>query len=223
MPAADLVRVEDAKAFLKQTGVSDDGDLAGIITRASMWAEQLVGRPLRVRVYTNLRLTGPIGAKLYVPSWPINVTETLTIKLDEVTQTVWKTEANGDVDSFDVVVGSDDPWDVRWGTRNHLYRSLGWSSALGRYWFTEPSWSNYRGQYRILLSYTGGYDPVPDDLQQAVLYLVQKLQRDTKHQATGATVITTATGGSIAIPDPAVPREARELLAPYRRMVLGAV
>lgn len=222
MAAEDLVTISDAKTFLKLTGSVDDGKVAALITRASAWAEQIALRKLRVRAYTNLRLTGPKSEKLYLPGWPIDATATVTVKVDEATQTVWRTESDGDVDSKDVVVASDDPWDERWGTRNHLYRSLGWGSALGRFWNADPARAPI-GRYRVLLSYTGGFATVPEDLQQGVFYLLQKLWRDQEKQQTGLTIINLPTGGSVSLPETGIPQEAMEILGFYARPVLGAV
>jgi len=223
MAAEDLVTISDAKTFLKLTGSADDGKVAALITRASAWAEQITLRKLRIRAYTNLRFTGPSGVTLRIHGWPIATAQTVTVKLDEVTQTVWRTEADGDIDDKDVVVASDDAWDTRWGKANHLYRSAGWGSGLGRYWGSAPRSSDQLGQHRVLLSYTGGYDPVPEDLQQATFYLLQKLWRDQEKQQTGLTVINLPTGGSVSLPETGIPREAMDVLSLYARPVLGAV
>lgn len=182
----------------------------------------LTGRKLAARTYTNLRLTGPSATKLYVPAWPIDVTQAITIKLDEITQTVWRTEADGDVDQKDVVVASDDPFDDRWGALNHFYRWQGWESALGMYWENSVPASSQFGRNRLLLTYKGGYSTIPSDLKQAANYLVQKLWRDQQKQQTGMTVISVPQGGAVTIPDPSIPREVLSLIAPYRRDVLAA-
>lgn len=226
MAAADLVSLPDAKAFVNVTGTASDGKLAMLITRASMWMERIVNRRLKVRTYTNLRITGPDGPRLYPPAWPIDTASGVTIKVDEIAQTVWRTEADGDVDAKDVVVASDDPWDDRFGKANHFYRWQGWASALGFYWRATtgkvPS-ASQSGQNRVLLTYRGGYATMPDDLQQACLYLVQKLWRDQDRQQTGMTVISIPQGGAVTIPEPAIPREVLLLLEPYRRFVGAGV
>lgn len=221
MAAQDLVSLAEAEEFLR-TGAEESVALQAAITRASDWIEQLTRRKLAERTYTNLRLTGPVSTKLYPPAWPINVSQTVTISLDEVAQTVWRSESDGDVDSKDVVVASDDPWDERFGLRNHFYRWQGWASALGLYWrerSNAPSSTQF-GQYRVLLSYTGGYNPVPEDLKLACLYLLQKVYaRDQAKQLAGVASLTFPSGstGFVQLTDSAIPREVWALIAPYRR------
>lgn len=217
--AADLVAIDDAVAFLK-AGDSDAPSIAGFLTAASAWCESYCGRPLRRRTVTNLRLTGPDGAQLFPPLFPIDPASAVTIKLDEATQTVWRTEADGDVDAKDVVCASSDPFDERVGL-DHFYRRYGWTSALGWAWMSARNVS--LGRNRVLLSYTGGYSPVPDDLQLACLYVLQKVWRDTDKQAGGVTLVTLPVGGSIQLAPDEVPKEAVRLLARYLRPIMAAV
>lgn len=222
MAAQDLVTLAEAKSFLKKSGTTDDATVATLITRASDWLEMLTGRKFKAQVFSNLRLTGPASLKLYPPAWPIDPTANVTIKVDEVAQTIWRSETDGDVDSKDVVVASDDPWDARFGLQNHFYRSAGWQSALSWGW-PSRSQSGTFGRNRVLLSYTGGYATVPEDLKQACLYLIQKLWRDLDQQRTGLSVIQVPGGGSVTIPDPTIPKEVTMLIAPYQRPVFAGV
>jgi hypothetical protein len=223
MAAEDLISLAEAKTWLKISGTADDTKIATLITRASQWCEQITRRTLKSRAVTNLRMTGPRSTKLYVPLWPIDTAQAVTIKLDEVSQTVWRTESDGDVDGKDVVCASDDPWDERFGKLNHFYRAAGWQSG---YWWAWPGrvrGAQY-GQNRLLLSYTGGYATVPEDLRQACLYIVQQLWRHQEKQETGVTAITFPAGGTITMPErQAVPVEAREILSLYARPVMAAV
>lgn len=223
MAAQDLLTLAETKVFLKQTGTGNDTIVTGLITRASAWLETLTGRKLKAQTFTNLRFSGQ-GRKLYPPAWPIDATASVTVKLDEIAQTVWRSETDGDVDQKDVIVASDDPWDERFGLRNHFYRWQGWESALGLYWreFRQPS-DRQIGQNRVLLSYTGGYGTVPEDLKQACLYLIQKLWRDVDQQRTGLSVVQVPGGGSVTILDPTIPKEVTMLIAPYQRLVFAGV
>lgn len=217
MAAQDLVTLAEAKEFCNQKGTTDDPLLVRHITRASDWIEQMADRKFVQRAFSNLRLSGPSGTKLYVPAWPIAIGSTITITLDAVAQTVWRTEADGDPAAKDVVVGSDDPWDTRWGAQNHFYRSAGWASAAS--WAWPPRDGDSVGQYTLLLTYTGGYATIPEDLKLAACYLVQKLYRDQQKQATGMTAIALQAGGAIQVPEPFMPREVRDLVAPYVRSI----
>lgn len=213
MAAQDLISAAEAKAWLKQTGAQNDALIATLITRASDRLETLTQRKLKARTVSSARLTGPDDLKLYVPVWPIDVTATITITVDGVAQTVWRVEADGDPAAFDVVVASDDPFDNRFGQANHFRRWQGWASALGWGWDggDEPAPGN------VVLSFTGGYATVPEDLKQACCYLVQKYFRDVDKQQTGMTVISVPQGGAVTIPDPSMPREVMDLIAPYCR------
>jgi hypothetical protein len=221
MAAQDLVTLAEAKAFLGKTGTADDPMVMALITRASDWIEQMTDRKLAQRTYTNLRFTGPRSAKLYVPAWPIAAGSAVTVALDGTAQTVWRTEADGDPALKDVVVASDDPWDTRWGAQNHFYRAAGWDSALS--WGWEGARDPNVGQHNVLLTYTGGYATIPEDLKLAACYLIQKLFRDQQKQVTGMTAISVAAGGTITVPEPFMPREVRDLVAPYvRQTFVGA-
>jgi len=219
MATQDLVTLAEAKAWVNITGTTEDAKLMSHITRASDWIEQMADRKLAERAFSSLRFTGPPSTKLYVPAWPIKTGATITITVDAVAQVLWKTEADGLPDDADVVVASDDPWDTRWGAQNHFYRRWTWESALGFAW-QSPRDPNF-GQHNVLLSYTGGYNPIPEDLKLAACYLVQKLFRDQQKQAVGFTSIALPAGGAISVPEPFMPREVRDLIAPYQRPIFA--
>lgn len=202
MAAPDLVSIDEARAFLK-SGASDDGVLARLVTAASSWAETLTKRPLRYQAVTNLRFTGPRGTKIFPVLFPIDPAKAVTLKLDDVTQTIWRVEADGLQTNFDVALASNNPAESRVGL-NHIYRRSGWL----------PDTIN-----AVLLGYTGGYGPVPEDLKQAVLYLVQKLWRDQEKQMSDLTAISSPAGGSVALIEKDVPGQALRLLEPYMRLV----
>lgn len=231
MATQDLVTVPEAKAFLNKVAAADDPKVAALITRASNIIETLTQRPLAWRAFTNLRLTGPRSRKFYPTVWPIDVTQSITIALDGIAQTIWRTEADGDPDQKDVVVCSDDPFDTRMGAQNHFFRWATWESALswgweaGRYSRDVVGPGLPFGQNRLLLSYTGGYKPIPEDLKQACCYLVQKLWRDQDRQLAGVATMSAPASGAVSyVPpaDPPVPRETWLLIAPYRRLVAFA-
>jgi hypothetical protein len=134
------------------------------------------------------------------------------VSVDGITQTVWRSENDGDPENADVVVGY-----IRAGMfhpgrperstflPDTLFRRAGWStSRLGG----------------IVVSYWGGLEPVPDDLKEACLYLVQKLVRDRDRQLAD---LATVSGpfGSISILDTAMPGVAREILHRYARRALA--
>jgi len=237
MAAVDLITTDEALAFLGKQEISDVPALTTHITAASMWIENMTERTLAVRTFTDMRVLSQTSPVLRLPVWPIDVATAMTVKVGGTTQTIWKQESDGDPADFDVIVGSDDPFDARWGLRNHLFRRGGWVSTFAWNYpgpwqggigltapFSQPIGVDYQTlaqPYGVLVSYRGGYgttaNPVPDDLKLACNYLVQKLWQDQSGQHVGVTQISTPTGGSITLPDPAMPTEVRMLLLPYAR------
>lgn len=207
LKANALVTVEEAKSWLNVTGATDDAKLEDEINRASEALEAYCNRPLKKATYTNVRLMGGARPTLYLKAVPIDVAAALTISVDAVVQTVWKTEADGDPALKDVIVGSDDHTTLL-GQQNHLWRGPGWGC---------PSYSN---PYNVLLTYTGGLGTTPDDLKGAAFYVIQKLWRD---RTKGLTDVTTISGpsGSINILDIAMPRWARQALDRFRVVAVG--
>jgi len=124
---------------------------------------------------------------------PLKATAAVTVSVDDVAQTVWKQESDGLQSAFDVIARSD-----------HLYRRSGWDPTAA-----DP--------YNVLLSYTGGFaaSAIPAPVQEACLYVVQKLFRDSKRQLAEVAQVNTPMGG-ISILDNGMPRMARLLLDPYR-------
>lgn len=222
----DLVTPEEAQAFLDKEQPNDVVKVGALITYASAWLERMTDRPLASRAFTNLRLTGGEDERLYVPAWPISASATVTLTVNGTAQTVWRAESDGDLDDFDVWVGSDDPFDERTGLRNHLYRESGWlvPSDWTEVGFSGSASGLFRERpvpsqpMRLLLSYTGGYTTIPQDLKLACLYLVQKLWKDQAKQQTGLQSLTTPTGGTLVLPpDPSMPPEVKILAKPYAR------
>lgn len=201
-----LVTLAEAKAFLTIKGTEQDPLLETVINAASDSWEKELNRPVKEAVYTNLRLIGPTGPKLYLRASPINLTPVPTVKVGEITQTIWKAEADGDPATFDVLVMSDVP-EGPLGIRNHLYRQAGWKGSNG-----QP--------YNVLITYTGGFNPVPSDLKDGVLYVIQKLFRDRQKQLADVQTVTLPSG-SITLFDMALPRWAMRVLDKYRWIPVG--
>lgn len=196
-----LLTLADAKSYLTIVGTGDDAKLEIIINRMADVIEGYCNRPLKEAAYA-LRLRGPDSTRLRPRAWPINITATLTIKKDGTVQTIWKQESDGNPGDFDVIVGSDFP-ELSTGQRDHLYRSSGWKPTAA----SNP--------YDVLLTFTGGFAVIPDDLQEAACLVLQKLWRDQQKQLAEITAVTLQSG-SITLFDTVMPRRALFLLAPYR-------
>jgi hypothetical protein len=157
LAANALVTMAEARTVLGISGSTSDADVETMINRASDEAEHVrCMRPLKQRVITTLRVEGRCGPWLYPEwyegaAWPIDpVASVPVVIVDGVTQTLWKSEADGDPATKDVSVYPD-----------HFYRALGWA----------PTGTTSRN---VVLTYSGGYNPVPEDLKVAVLELIAK-------------------------------------------------
>jgi hypothetical protein len=117
-------------------------------------------------------------------------------------QTVWKTESDGDPALKDVIVGTEDYFNPI-SVNNHLWRAGGWGA---------PTYAN---PYNVLLTFTGGFATVPDDLMSAVLYILQKTWRDATRAMTDVTTVSSPSG-SITILDNELPQWAVLILQRYR-------
>ncbi len=213
-----LVTVADAKTALSgMAGSSNDPLLTNLINYASDLCEKYTERPLARQALTNVRVQGPRSLKLYPAAAPIDPTASISITFDKVAQTVWGQESDGDLDTFDVIVGSDDPYDVKNGLRNHFYRKASWLTALAWAW-PDSRVPHYVHPFNVLLSYTGGFNPIPGDLQLACLHIVQMLFRDFTKGTTDLAAVNVPAGGTINFgPPPALPRRATMILDAYKR------
>ncbi|MBI4637683.1 MAG: phage head-tail connector protein [Candidatus Rokubacteria bacterium] len=200
-----LVSLTDAKSFLGIIGTADDAKLEKVIDRASDLCEQYCRRPFKELTYTDLRRRGPNGRLLYPLHVPIKASGTITISVDGTAQSLWKAEADGDPALKDVIVASD-LWDSLFSP-NHFYRAAGWAAL---------STSN---PYNVLLTYTGGFVTIPDDLQEGALEIIQKLWRD-QSKAVQEVVSINTPGGGITLLDTVIPKRAALLLNVYRRIVV---
>jgi hypothetical protein len=147
-----LVTLAEARAVLGFATSEQDAEVEAVIHRATALAENdYCLRPLKQRTITNLRTSGPSGKHLYPEAWPIDPVATVSVMVNGVAQTLWKNEGDGDPDEKDVQV-----------YRDHFYRPLGWA----------PTGATERN---VVLTYDGGYEPVPEDLKVAVLECIQKM------------------------------------------------
>ena len=199
-----LVTVAEAKAFIAPDGMAGTYDqlLEVVINRATDMIEQeYCNRPLKARTYTNLRLRGQERCELFLRATPIDPAQPITVTVNGVAQTVWRTEADGDPASKDVILGRS--CDDLIFTPDHLYRRVGWGGYSGN-------------PYNVLLGYTGGFATVPNDLAEATLEIVKKLFNEMK-AGTQDLAAVTLPSGSFTVFDATLPRRARELLERYVR------
>jgi hypothetical protein len=202
-----LLDLEQAKAFLHIRLDDQDDVIQDLINRASDFCEWWCGRPIKARAFADLRLPGQVGPVLRPPAVPIDITATLTLSIWGASQTIWKRESDGDPSAFDVIVGAD-VTDPRLRP-NLFHRARGWCGG-------DP-WGN---PYPILLSYTGGFDPVPGELLDAAGLVLQHLYRLQEKQTADVTGLTSPVGGSVSyapeLVGSLIPMQAKQILDSYR-------
>lgn len=209
MAAEDLLTVDEAKRALNVKGENEEPQIAALITDVSRLMERMTDRVLKQRAMA-VRLLGPQGPKLYVRASPIATTPTPTVKVAGQTQTVWTGETDGDPVTFDVLIASDSEDEVS-GLRNHLWRRTSWM-------YGGPAWAWKDMPPQIVLTYTGGFAIVPDDLKRAAKYLLQKQWRDLQNQSAGFRLASSPIGGEIVpVNEPSIPYEARMVIDHYRK------
>lgn len=193
-----LLTVADAEAFLR---ISNPTLAEDLVNRASDYCEWYCNRPLKARELANLRYAAQKEPRLRVLATPINTaTATLTITLDDTAQTVWKVEASGDQEDFDVVVGADVP-----GEPSYFYRSDGWVSAIAK----RP--------FPILITYTGGLATIPHELRDAALLVVANLyDAQEKKLAPVAAFGDGPVSPAVTYRAELIPMKAKQILDSYR-------
>jgi hypothetical protein len=204
LSAIALATLDEAKAYLNQTGDAQDPQIEAAVNKASDYLESKLG-PLKVRTKT-WRLPGrEHGCRLYAPIAPIDVTADITITIDGVAQTVWKSLVDDPVAGKDVVVVSSAPESSL--CPDQFHRVGGWNSTTGE---PEP----------IVLTYTGGFAnaaALPGRFLEAFQLVLAKFFKDEIHQNPD-TISFSGPGGTFTRIDSEIPRRAREILDFDRRI-----
>lgn len=192
-----LDEVRGDNSPLAITGTDQDAMIQTLINRASDWIEDYCNRLFVARPFT-MRLPGQAMPHLRPPATPLDLVAPLTVSVNGVAQTIWRTEADGDPAGKQVVVGADVP-----GTPTFLYRAAGWCG-------TPPT--------PILLTYTGGHPfaALPGDLKEAAQLVVQTLHRHWRNLEPMQAMPAGATGGLVTFRTDHVPMAAISILNQYR-------
>jgi hypothetical protein len=196
-----LVSLPEAYAALGATVGSVDPTVEQLINEVTALAESVYcHRPLARRAITSLRVAGPLTSReLYPDAWPINTAAAISVTVNGQVQTVWRSEADGDPAAFDVAAFP-----------THFYRAAGWAPT------TIP--------HNVLLTYEGGYAPVPEDLKAAALELIQRMWGPLTQQRPEVAAYS-GPGGSVQTLDAIRPAEAyalsrrsRDVFVAYRHV-----
>lgn len=201
-----LTSLERVKRFLTIENAGQEAELEAAINTASTAIEGYCGRVLKRRQFTNERIAGPLCGGMLYPTrtltFPIKLDSPITIKVNEIAQTVWRSEADGAPADFDIMARP-----------RYFFRREGWAPTLG-----YPD--------NVLLTFMGGYDPIPDDLQDACGYVVQRMWGlDQQQQVTELATLTppSAAGGAVTFRSRAYvfPGPALDILLNYRIYPVG--
>jgi hypothetical protein len=162
---ADIALLDPADArvavFLKLPVNSDA--LIELINEASAECEAYCNRPIRARDIEDAEFESQDDWSLRVAAWPIDVDSPISVIFDGIAQTVWRKPSDGNPDDFDVEVRGDIPG----GPKTHFYRRGGWRG---------------RTRFPTRASFTGGFDPIPGDIQRACKLACQLFARQEKGQ-----------------------------------------
>lgn len=197
-----LVTIEEARTYLGLGSSDDDVHLAeDLASRATDYCERYCNRPLAARAFTALRCRSDQFHEFRPLAIPIDLTQTLTISFDGTAQTIWKAEADGDRSTFDVLVRSTVP---ELGA-DYFWRREGW------WCHTDPD--------PILITYTGGLDPIPGELKDACLLVIDQIHGDQVGKTTD--VVSHGPGpvtSSVTYMGSLIPLKAKQILDFYRRI-----
>jgi hypothetical protein len=157
------------RGHLNHTGDAEDPRLEEAINKASAYLENRLG-PLKQRTQTWTVPPRWTSCRLDAPIRPILVTGTVTITVDGVAQTVWRSAADDPKEGKDVEVCSSVPGNPL--CPDQFHRVAGWTSS-GQ--FAEP----------ISLTFTGGFASaatLPGQFLEAFQLILGKFYKDEVHQ-----------------------------------------
>lgn len=193
-----LVTLAEAKAYLNHTGDAQDAQIEAAINKTSAYLENRLG-PLKERTQTWSIPPLVNGCRLNAPIRPILVTATVTVTVDGVAQTVWRSTADDPKDGKDIEVCSSVPGNPL--CPDQFHRVAGWTSS-GQ--FAEP----------ISLTFTGGFASaatLPGHFLEAFQLILAKFYKDEVHQNPD-TISWSGPGGVVTRVDTEIPRRAKDIL-----------
>lgn len=187
----NLVSVADAKEYLKigSSETSEDSILAFLINEVSKAAEGFAGRPFKQRSWTEY-YNGNDRPDLILRVRPVTAVSSLNI--DSLRNFSDSTAI--DV-SANVIVKADAGILTLWNT----YRSFGC------------------GQANVKVVYTGGYTPIPYDLQHAAKSWVAWAYEKYREKRHGMASHTVGERTMTYVQEP--PKDAREVIERYRELL----
>lgn len=216
--AGALTVLADVKSRLKITDIAQDDFLQTLINAASRKIESIAHRLLKQRTYTSVLFNGNGLQAFYGDPLLDPLTHSLA-RGEGIQQLAWgrRLETPLSVPTVITLGGTaqtigDDPaiFDVQVialgrpsGLGDHLYRSSGWT----------------KGVNNVLITYQGGFSPIPEDLAEAAIQTVMAWFLDKDRGYLRLTSFS-AQGETVQLEKTAIPSVAMELLQPFIRPVM---
>jgi hypothetical protein len=182
-----LTTLADAKAYLKVTVTTDDDLISGLINACSTALENFCRRSFHQTTYTNENHDGNNTRYLNLRNFPV-----LSVSQVQVNGVV--------IDPSNYVIKNESGVLARIGPYPNTFTGL----SMSRF---NTVWN--RGDYNIQVSYSAGFNPIPDDLALACKMYVKAI-----YSADIASYSTTYTDGFMFRAD-AIPVQVKLMLQPY--------
>ncbi len=218
--AGALTVIADVKSRLKITDSAQDDFLQTLVNAASRRLESLTNRLLKQRTYTGVLFNGN-GRQAFSGDPLLDaLTETLASG-EGIQQYAWgrRLETPLGTPTSITIGGTAQTIGTDPATADVQVITLGRPSGLGDYLYRSAGWT--RGINNVVLSYAGGFSPVPEDLAEAAILTVMAWYMD-KDRGYIRLQSFSAQGESVTLEKTAIPTIVRELIAPFiRPAVIG--
>lgn len=216
--AGALTVIADVKSRLKITDSAQDDFIQTLVNAASRKIESLTHRLLKQRTYASVLFNGNGRQAFYGDPLVDGYTNSLASG-DGIQQSAWgrrletplATPTAISIDGTVQTIGDDpDAKDVQAvilgrpsGLGDHLYRASGWTKGINN----------------IVISYPGGFSPLPDDLAEAAIHTAMAWFMDKDRGYIRLTSFS-AQGETVQLEKTAIPTVAKELLEPFIRPIM---
>lgn len=213
-----LTSIADVKSRLKITDAAQDDFLQTLVNAASRKIESLTHRLLKQRTYTSVVFNGN-GRQAFYGDPLIDGYANSLASGDAIQQAAWGRRLETPLAAPTAISISgtaqtigDDP-----DTKDVQVVILGRPSGLGDHLYRGSGWT--KGINNIVISYLGGFSPVPEDLAEAAIQTAMAWFMDKDRGYLRLTSFS-AQGETVQLEKTAIPTVAMELLQPFIRPVV---
>jgi len=193
-----LAQLTDLKQYIGKSDTTDDALLNRLLSGASDFFESQCGRTIATASFTEVR-NGDGRQSIAPRHYPV----------------VGATSVAVDGNTYPQATGSTDPgWVVADGLIWLRPMQTPASYPYGYLPSTVPTAFFNEGRANVMLVYTAGYDPIPQDVQQAVIELAALKYRDRQHIGKSGESLA---GASVTYLPSLVPASVQSVIESYRR------